>query len=57
MGATVVMVGGLCIGFVLGLLYASQRQRALPAIMYRIASKEVDAVGLADLALAEVEIV
>ena len=56
-GAAVVMVGGLSIGFVLGLLYASQRQRALPAIMYRIASKEVDAVGLADLALAEVEIV
>jgi len=56
-GAAVVMAGGIGIGFVLGLLYASQRQRALPAIMYRIASKEVDAVGLADLALAEVEIV
>ena len=54
MGAAVVMVGGLSIGFVLGLLYASQRQRALPATLYRVASKEVDAKGLADLALAEV---
>ena len=54
MGATVVMVGGLSIGFVLGLLYASQRRRPVPATLYRVASKEVDAKGLADLALAEV---
>ena len=42
------------VGFVLGLLYASQRQRPVPATLYRVASKEVDAKGLADLALAEV---
>ena len=54
MGATVVMIGGLSIGFVLGLLYASQRRRPVPATLYRVASKEVDAKGLADLALAEV---
>ena len=54
MGATVVMVGGLSIGFVLGLLYASQRRRPVPATLYRVASKDVDAAGLADLALAEV---
>ena len=54
MGATVVMVGGLSIGFVLGLLYASQRRRPVPATLYRVASKEVDAKGLADLALPEV---
>ena len=53
-GAAVVMAGGIGVGFVLGLLYASQRQRALPATLYRVASKEVDAKGLADLALAEV---
>ena len=53
-GAAVVMVGGLSIGFVLGLLYASQRRRPVPATLYRVASKEVDAKGLADLALAEV---
>ena len=52
-GAAVVMAGG-GVGFVLGLLYASQRQRVLPATLYRVASKEVDAKGLADLALAEV---
>ena len=38
----------------LGLLYASQRRRPVPATLYRVASKEVDAKGLADLALAEV---
>ena len=35
-------------------LYASQRQRPVPATLYRVASKEVDAKGLADLALAEI---
>ena len=55
MGAAVVMAGGVGVGFVLGLLYASQRQRPpVPATLYRVASKEVDAKGLADLALAEV---
>ncbi len=53
-GAAVVMVGGLSIGFVLGLPYASQRRRPVPATLYRVASKDVDAAGLADLALAEV---
>ena len=53
-GAAVVMAGGIGVGFVLGLLYASQRRRAVPATLYRVASKEVDAKGLADLALAEV---
>ena len=53
-GAAVVMAGGVGVGFVLGLLYASQRQRPVPATLYRVASKEVDAKGLADLALAEV---
>ena len=43
------------VGFVLGLLYASQRQRPpVSATLYRVSSKEVDAAGLADLALAEV---
>ena len=42
------------VGFVLGLLYASQRRRPVPATLYRVASKEVDAKGLADMALAEV---
>ena len=45
---------GIGVGFVLGLLYASQRRRPVPATLYRVASKEVDAKGLADLALAEV---
>ena len=55
MGAAVVMAGGVGVGFVLGLLYASQRRRRpVPATLYRVASKEVDAKGLADLALAEV---
>ena len=36
------------------LLYASQRRRPVQATLYRVASKEVDAKGLADLALAEV---
>ena len=53
-GAAVVMAGGIGIGFVLGLLYASQRRRPVPATLYRVASKDVDAAGLADLALAEV---
>ena len=54
-GAAVVMAGGIGVGFVLGLLYASQRQRPpVPATLWRVASKEVDAKGLADLALAEV---
>ena len=53
-GAAVVMAGGIGVGFVLGLLYASQRRRPVPATLYRVASKEVDAKGLADLALAEV---
>ena len=49
------MAGGIGVGFVLGLLYASQRQqRPVPATLYRVASKEVDAKGLADLALAEI---
>ena len=48
------MAGGVGVGFVLGLLYASQRRRPVPATLYRVASKEVDAKGLADLALAEV---
>ena len=48
------MAGGMGVGFVLGLLYASQRRRPVPATLYRVASKEVDAKGLADLALAEV---
>ena len=34
MGAAVVMAGGLSIGFVLGLLYASQRRRPVPATLY-----------------------
>ena len=51
---TVVMAGGIGVGFVLGLLYASQRRRPVPATLYRVASKDVDAAGLADLALAEV---
>jgi len=54
MGAAVVMAGGIGVGFVLGLLYASQRRRPVQATLYRVASKEVDAKGLADLALAEV---
>ena len=53
-GATVVMAGGIGVGFALGLLYASQRRRPVPATLYRVASKDVDAAGLADLALAEV---
>ena len=53
-GAAVVMAGGVGVGFVLGLLYASQRRRPVPATLYRVASKDVDAAGLADLALAEV---
>ena len=53
-GAAVVMAGGIGVGFVLGLLYASQRRRPVQATLYRVASKEVDAKGLADLALAEV---
>ncbi|CAH0375809.1 unnamed protein product [Pelagomonas calceolata] len=53
-GAAVVMAGGMGVGFVLGLLYASQRRRPVPATLYRVASKDVDAAGLADLALAEV---
>ena len=53
-GAAVVMAGGIGVGFVLGLLYASQRRRPVPATLYRVASKEVDAKGLADLALAEI---
>ena len=53
-GAAVVMAGGIGVGFVLGLLYASQRRRPVPATLYRVASKDVDAAGLADLALAEV---
>ena len=48
------MAGGIGVGFVLGLLYASQRRRPVPATLYRVASKDVDAAGLADLALAEV---
>ena len=48
------MAGGVGVGFVLGLLYASQRRRPVPATLYRVASKEVDAKGLADMALAEV---
>ena len=48
------MAGGIGVGFVLGLLYASQRRRPVQATLYRVASKEVDAKGLADLALAEV---
>ena len=51
---TRLMAGGVGVGFVLGLLYASQRRRPVPATLYRVASKEVDAKGLADLALAEV---
>ena len=53
-GAAVVMAGGIAVGFVLGLLYASQRRRPVPATLYRVASKDVDAAGLADLAFAEV---
>ena len=53
-GAAVVMAGGIGVGFVLGLLYASQRRRPVPATLYRVASKDVDAAGLADLAFAEV---
>ena len=48
------MAGGIGVGFVLGLLYASQRRRPVQATLYRVASKDVDAAGLADLAFAEV---